>query len=289
MSFPATHARVYHTPNLGVPYLREPACCMIMRPAVDISGTRGFLEGYGEPFEFARYLDDPTTLPPAEMLCKFAGQLCYLSFGPQRTWNHRANDYFANIRSSGHGSILEHASFTFLFYGISRSVTHELVRHRAGAGYSQVSQRYQDGRTVRFVERPEYQAVPRLHEMFIARIEFAAAEYARVADILMEEQAAGLKELTAEKRADLRKKVNQCARSVLPNETEAPIVATFNVRAIRHILETRAAEPAEIEIRKMAYMMYCSVCHFAPILFEDYKPTQLPDGTYCLRTETSKV
>jgi len=288
MSFPSAHAKVYSTPN-GVLYLREPACCLLMRPEVDISGTREFLEGYGDSFEFAKYLDDPTTIPPAELLCKFAGQLCYLSFGPKRTWHHKANEYFANIRSSGHGSVLEHACFTFLFYGVSRSVTHELVRHRAGAGYSQVSQRYQDIRTVRFVERPEYQVIPELHEMFISRIESSYNEYIRVADILMTKQAEGLKELTADKLTDLRKKVNQCARSVLPNEVEAPIVATFNVRALRHILEMRAAEPADIEIRKMAYMMYCLVNHLAPILFEDYKPTQLPDGTYCLKTDTSKV
>jgi thymidylate synthase (FAD) len=262
---------------------------MVNRPAVDLGGVDKFLLGFDEELGFDKYLDDPTQLPPAELICKFAGQLCYLSFGPKRTWNHRASDYFKNIRESGHGSVLEHACFSFLFYGISRSVTHELVRHRAGAGFSQVSQRYVDGKALRFVERPEYQVIPKLHEMFITRIERAYAEYHEIADILLQHQQSGLAELSGEKKTDMRKKVNQCARSILPNETEAPIVATFNVRAIRHVLEMRANEAAEVEIRRMAYMMYCVLHKFSPILFEDYKTFTLPDNTWALATETRKV
>jgi thymidylate synthase (FAD) len=88
------------------------------------------------------------------------------SFGPKRTTNDRAERYFANLSSSGHGSVYEHASFSFLCYGISRSTTHEVVRHRAGTAYSQLSQRYVSGKVLRFVERPEYQEVPALNARF---------------------------------------------------------------------------------------------------------------------------
>jgi thymidylate synthase (FAD) len=79
--------------------------------------------------------------------------------------------YFERLTSAGHGSVLEHANFSFLLYAISRSVTHELVRHRAGVGISQVSQRYVSGAVLRFVERPEYQNDPELHAHFEERAE----------------------------------------------------------------------------------------------------------------------
>src|SRR4051794_17860533 len=100
----------------------------------------------------------------AEALAEFAGRLCYLSFGedaglegghktiPGRTTNQA---YLANILRTRHGSVLEHAVWSFLLEGVSRSLTHELVRHRAGMGYSQLSQRYVDESDIGFVLPPE--------------------------------------------------------------------------------------------------------------------------------------
>jgi len=79
-------------------------------------------------------------------LAKFAGQLCYLSFGAQRTRNSEAAKYLEHIKASGHGSVFEHVNYSLLLWGVSRAFTHELVRHRAGFGFSQVSQRYIAGR-----------------------------------------------------------------------------------------------------------------------------------------------
>ena len=152
--FPAIHSPVYHT-RAGTAYLRTPGVVMLARPRTNVAGLAGFLEGFDPELGFPSYLDDPTRLPDSSQLCKTAGQTCYLSFGPRRTKNENAAAYFERLTSAGHGSVLEHASFSFLLYGISRSVTHELVRHRAGAGFSQVSQRYVSGAVLRFVERPE--------------------------------------------------------------------------------------------------------------------------------------
>jgi len=262
---------------------------MLARPDVSIGGMADFLAGFDPDLRFPRYLDDPTGLTPAARLCKAAGQVCYASFGPKRTYNADAARYFRNIMESGHGSVLEHANFTLLFHGISRSVTHELVRHRAGVGVSQVSQRYVSGTVLRFVERPEYQADAELHAAFESRIDRAAAEYAAVAERLIAQQKAGSEILSGEARTDLRKKVQQAARSVLPNETEAPIVVTANVRAWRHILEMRASPHAEIEIREMAYRAYLCLVHSEPLLFGDYRVVTLPDGTYCVETDHPKV
>ena len=273
----------------GTPYLTVPGVTVVAKPQVRVSNILGFLDGFNDDLNFSQYVEDPTELPPGASVCKMAGQLCYASFGPKRTMNVDAERYFNNIKESGHGSVLEHANFTLLFYGISRSVTHELVRHRAGVGVSQISQRYVSGRVLRFVERPEYQAIPALHTSFENRIDAAAADYNNIAEILLAEQKAGSELLSADARTDLRKKVQQAARSVLPNETEAPIVVTANARAWRHILEMRASSHAEVEIRALAFRAYLCLSAIDPIIFGDYRVEELNDGTYGLQTNYPKV
>jgi hypothetical protein len=133
-ALPAIDAPVLRTAR-GTPYLREPGVALLSLPATDLRGMAGFLGGFDAALGFPGYLQDPDPLPPAEALCKAAGQTCYASFGPRRTPNARAAEYLENIRASGHGSVLEHAAFTVLLYGVSRSLTHELVRHRAGTAF----------------------------------------------------------------------------------------------------------------------------------------------------------
>lgn len=273
----------------GVLYLSQPGVSVISRPQVHPEALKGFLEGFDSSLQFPAYLDDPTELPDGAQLCKIAGQTCYLSFSPKRTFNDQAKKYFDNLKSSQHGSVFEHANFSLLFYGISRSVTHELIRHRAGFGFSQVSQRYVSGRVLRFVERPEYRDDEQLHTFFIQRIERAAEEYATLTNKLLEQQKSGNVMFTSEVRTDLRKKVQQCARSVLPNETEAPIVTTGNARAWRHFIEMRADPHAEIEIRELAVRVFLCLRMMDPVLFGDYTLQQLPDGTYFVETEFRKI
>jgi thymidylate synthase (FAD) len=268
----------------GTRYLKEPGVVLISRPSVDLSGMADFLDD----LNFSGYLNDPTELASGTQLCKTSAQLCYYSYGPQRTKNANAEKYFDNIISSGHHSVLEHANYTFMLYGISRSLTHELVRHRHFS-YSQVSQRYISGKMLRFVERPEYQNDEILHKIFEDRIDLVSIEYAAVADHLTHMQKAGETILNAEQKTDLRKKINQAARSCLSNETEAPIVMTGNIRAWRHFLEMRASEHAEIEIRALAMKVFHILQSTEPILFTDYAIETLPDGTSTVRTEYRKV
>ena len=186
-------------------------------------------------------------------------------------------------------SVLEHANYSLLLYGISRSLTHELIRHRPGFGYSQLSQRFVSGKMLRFVERPEYQTDEQFHTQFLQRIERAASEYAALTERLLAMQKAGSTILSAEARTDLRKKVQQTARSVLPNETEAPIIVTGNTRAWRHVIEERASSHAETEIRALAIRIFLCLRQADPILFDDYVIEELPDGTYVARTEFRKI
>lgn len=285
---PFINPEIYET-KLGLTYLREPGVAIISIPYVDLRSTRGFLNGFPNELEFFKYMDDPTPLSPVETLCKFAGQLCYLSFGPGRTHNKDAATYFKNINESGHGSVLEHGNITALLWGVSRSMTHELVRHRAGFGFSQVSQRYVGGRTLRFVERPEYADDDYLHFRFENRIERTQREYEEITEYLLAKQKQGSEILSAERKTDLRKKVRQAARSLLPNETEAPVVVTGNVRSWRHFLNMRCNEHAEIEIRRAAFETYRCLVSIAPLLFGDFEIVHLSDGTHALSTPYPKV
>lgn len=281
-------SKVYFTKE-GTAYLKSPGLALISKPDVDISGIADFLEGFPKDYGFVKYIKDPVKLPPAEKLTKVAGQTCYMSFGPKRTWNKEAQKYFDNIIFSGHGSVMEHANFSFLIWGVSRSFTHELVRHRAGCAYSQVSQRYVSGRVLRFVERAEYQGDKILHKLFEERIDRAHKEYSEMADYLYAKQEKGYKILSGEQKTDLRKKVQQVSRSLLPNETEAPIVVTANVRAWRHMINMRASNHAEVEIRNVFFNIYKILEDVSPMLFKDFKIVHLSDGTYCVTTRFPKV
>jgi thymidylate synthase (FAD) len=276
-NYPALNSKVARTPE-GTPYLQLPGVVLLSKPELEAMPRHGlldFLAGFGP--ELCFYDEEDSPLPAAERLAKFAGQLCYLSLGPGRTPDSQAQRYFQNILGSGHGSVLEHANFSFLFYGVSRSLTHELVRHRAGFAHSQASQRYIDGSKLRFVERPEFVADRELHELFIARIDRAATEYRLLVDMLTPRQA----DASKLSRADIRKQVNQVARCLLPNETEAPIVVTANARAWRHFLQMRGSLHAESEIRNLAVGIYQVLASpgVAPLLFQDFGVERQGDTT----------
>ena len=284
-------SEVFETSN-GILYLKSPGVVLISKPAVRITGIEKFLNGFKHRPDFKEYLLDKIKNSPAAILSKFAGQLCYMSLGRGRSLNQEIRKYLDRIKEQKHGSVFEHSNFTFLIYGISRSLTHELVRHRAGFGFSQVSQRYVDSKhskTLRFVERPEYQSDEELHNLFVARIERAVKEYEEAAERLLDKQHDGWKLLAGEKKTDLRKKVNQCARSLLPNETEAPIVVTANIRAWRYFIEQRANDHAEIEIRELAIRVFLCLATIERELFSDYTIIELSDGTLGVDTPYKNV
>ncbi len=288
--WPVPHdAEVFFTDG-NTPYLKGPGVALVGQTAMaPIGKIQGFLDGFADELEFSDYTQDPDPLDGGQGLAKLAGQTCYASFSPNRSWNKDAGAYLNKIIASGHGSVLEHAQVTVFVWGVSRSLTHELVRHRAGCAYSQLSQRYVDGKVLRFVERPEYQTDADLHAMFCRRIDRAAAEYEEVAQRMLKLQSQGEEILSAEHKRDRRKKVNQAARSVLPNETETIVTMTGNVRAWRNVLEVRASAHAETEIRLLAMIIHDMLREAVPLFFEDYEVDPLPDGTTALRTPHPKV
>lgn len=280
-------SKVYKTKR-GVSYLKEPGIILLSKPDLDIYGIDDFLSGFPD-LGFDEYTNDNWLIEDGSALSKVAGQLCYMSFGSNRTKNCDIDKYINHIRESGHGSILEHANYTFLFYGVSRSLTHELVRHRAGTSFSQVSQRFIDESKIRFVERPEFQNDPDLHTYFEDSIDLIMDKYREVLQKLSEEQKEGSKILYSEYKTELRKKIHQASRYILPNCTEAPIVVTANARAWRHFLEMRGTSAAETEIRSLAIKILCKLRDIQSLLFSDYEIVSLPDGTSAITTPYMKI
>jgi thymidylate synthase (FAD) len=216
-----------------------------------------------------------------ERLAEFAGRLCYMSQGnPAR---RTTADYLENIKKQGHGSVLEHAVYVLLLEGISRSCTHELVRHRAGFGYSQLSQRYVDESHAAFVVPPAMLGDEKLEAAWLAQVTAAQEAYVRAVEDLMRRY-----EWVADK-VHRRKMAREAARSLLPNATETKIVVSANVRAWRTMLELRCGEGAEQEIRRMAVTCLRVLAAETPLLFGDFEVYRAEDGAEAARVTYHKV
>jgi thymidylate synthase (FAD) len=200
-----------------------------------------------------------------DLLTEFGGRHCYRSWDKGR--GHE--DYIRNILEMAHGSVLEHGSMTFAISGISRTFSHELVRHRAGVAISQESQRYVDASNIKFVVPPLMRQTllenPKQRAEYEVMHEHILEQY-RVLQEALEGQAHeyGFTGTMAKKRA------NEAARSVLPNNAETRMVWTANARALRHICELRGSEGADLEMRFFATKLTELCRSYMPALFEDF-------------------
>jgi len=256
-----------------VKIVRTPRVYLVGRQSLDSDAVDRFLEDHGLTWE-------TDTEVGAEALCEMAGRVCYMSFGKGRKTNQ---EYLANLIKVQHGSVLEHAAWSFLITGVSRSFTHELVRHRAGFGYSQLSQRYVDESTCDFVEPACIADDPELHTVWEESVRQSHEAYCRLVEGLA-------RKFKDEPDGTLRRKLaRQAARSVLPNATETKIFVTGNGRSWRHFIELRASEHAEVEIRAVAVMILKTLQQEAPNVFGDYTLETLADGSQVARTPHRKV
>lgn len=253
---------------------REPVVYLVGRQTVDQAELDRFLTDHGVTWQ-------TDTEVASERLMETAGRICYMSFAKPRPGGNQA--YLGHLLEVGHGSVLEHSVWNFIFTGVSRSLTHELVRHRAGFGFSQLSQRYVDESVAEYVEPDIIAADPQLHQLWLDTIARTHAAYVELATMLTEK-------LTDEPDRTLRRKMaRQAARSVLPNATETKVFVTANGRALRHFIEQRASRHAETEIRKLAVQVLRLLQREAPNLFGDYALVPLPDGTNEAVTTHRKV
>lgn len=199
-------------------------------------------------------------------LCEAAGRACYQSWKRPREKTATNAGYLAHILEVGHLSVLEHASATFYIEGISRSLSHELIRHRHFS-YSQLSQRYVDESDTEFVEPPlvsgDFHAVNLFHSALAdARSNYTGLVYT----------------LTEQFPDKTRKEIREAARSVLPNATETKIVVTGNYRAWREFIVKRATEQADAEIRALAVEVLRRLQSIAPNVFNDFAISTVAGG-----------
>jgi len=216
-----------------------------------------------------------------ERLAEFAGRLCYMSQGNPA--KRPTREYLENIKKQGHGSVLEHSNYSLLLEGVSRSLTHELVRHRAGFAYSQLSQRYVDESNASFVVPPAVAGDDGLEKKWREQVEGAQATYVALVEQLMERYG------WVADRVHRRKMAREAARAVLPNATETKIVVTGNARAWRTMLELRAGEGAELEIRRLAVTVLRLLQRDAPGFFSDFVIYVAEDRREAARVEYHKV
>ncbi len=250
----------------------EPKVFLIARPAVDLTAMREYLTALGgESWLQERTASEssttstPTSGAAGELLVEFAGRVCYRSFKPGLNANVatvRADprDYFENILASGHGSVLEHASWTFALREVSRAFTHELVRHRAGSAFSQESLRYVRLTDIGFRVPPALEPLRKHVLSVVEQLEELQVSAARALGL----DAEGVP-------FSVRKEVTSALRRLAPIGLSTDIVWTANARTLRHVIELRTAPGAEEEMRLVFDRIARLMCREAPLLFADFE------------------
>jgi thymidylate synthase (FAD) len=260
-------------------HLTTPAVFLIARPSIDVEGMRGYLEDVGGESWLERRLaqageDQEARSGPnaGELLVEFGGRACYRSWEPGLNANVTKvrtdqREYFANILRSAHGSVLEHANYSFALRNVSRVFTHELIRHRAGSAFSQESLRYVRLTDIGFRVPPALEPV---REQVLSMVEQ-----------LEEFQLKAAAELGIDGEGvpfHVKKEVTSALRRLAPTGLSTDIIWTANARTLRHVIEMRTAEGAEEELRlvfdRIAQIMQAE----APGLFQDF--SRHDDGSW---------
>lgn len=192
----------------------------------------------------------------ADHIAELAGRACYESFSRPNPATARNSAYLANILAQGHYSVLEHASATFYVQDVSRTLTHELVRHRH-LSYSQRSQRYVNEAESGFV-------MPQALERYPA-LGLALEEHQKRSQALYHHIYASLRQSGV-----TVKDARGAARAALINATHTSIVVSGNMRAWRDFLSKRLHSAAEVEIRTLAWAICDQLKKIAPSTFQDF-------------------
>jgi thymidylate synthase (FAD) len=252
----------------------SPSVFLVSRPSIDLEGMRRYLEDVGGESWLDLRLDgvDDHELNPGEHLVEFAGRVCYRSWEPGLNVNVKRirtdqEKYFDNLLSSYHGSVLEHASYSFALRNVSRVFTHELVRHRAGSAFSQES--------LRFVRLTEigFRVPPALEPL--------RDQVVSIVEQLEEFQVTAANELGLDDEDvpfPVKKEVTSALRRLAPIGLSTDIIWTANVRTLRHVIEMRTAEGAEEELRFVFGELGEIMCREAPNLFQDFR--RLDNGSW---------
>jgi thymidylate synthase (FAD) len=252
---------------------------LIARPSLDLEALERYLKtvGGGSWLEMRRSQEEG--LNPGQLLVEAAGRACYRSWEPGLNPNVSKvrtdqKEYFLNILRSGHGSVLEHANYTFVIWDVSRVFTHELTRHRAGSAFSQESLRFVRLKDIPFRIPDSLDSLrPQIISILETLDEFqiSAAEHF------------GLDE--GGKSFHEKKEITSALRRLAPEGLSTMIIWTANVRTLRHTIQARTDPGAEEEIRYVFDKIGRIMLQEAPLLFGDFVVGD--DGAW--RSEYKKV
>jgi thymidylate synthase (FAD) len=250
-----------------------PSIFLIARPSIDLTAVRGYLADVGGGSWLERRLaNGEDELTGAQLLVEFCGRVCYRSWEPGLNRNvtrirEDQHEYLGNLLSSLHGSVLEHANYTFAFRNVSRVFTHELVRHRAGSAFSQESLRYVRLTDLGFRVPP---ALEPIREQVVSLVERLEEFQASAAETLgLDDEGVPF---------SVKKEVTSALRRLAPLGLSTDIVWTANVRTLRHVIEMRTSSGAEEELRLVFDQVAQIMRSEAPSLFQDF--AQDPDGAW---------
>lgn len=216
--------------------------------------------------------------PEPEKVISMAAKLCYSSVGvdeiEQNLTDESVEKFLNMLINLGHESPLEHVTFTFAVEGISRSCSHQIVRHRI-ASFSQQSQRYVKLDQFDYIVPPEIEKIEEAKALFIDAMNKDQEAYDKLVDILFEKHynnliKSGKNEKEAKRNAE--KKAIEDARYVFPNACETKMVCTMNTRSLYNFFSHRCCERAQWEIRELSIEMLRQVREIAPILFKNIGP-----------------
>jgi thymidylate synthase (FAD) len=242
-----------------------PQIFLIARPSIDIEGMRGYLRDVGGESWLERRVEEAAGKPNGgELIVEFGGRACYRSWEPGLNPNVTKvrtdqREYFANILRSAHGSVMEHANYSFAIRNCSRVFTHELVRHRAGSAFSQESLRYVRLSDIGFRVPPALEPV---REQVLAIVEqLEEFQVSAAAELGIDEEGVPF---------HVKKEVTSALRRLAPIGLSTDIVWTANVRTLRHVIEMRTAPGAEEELRIVFDTIAQIMQVEAPGLFQDF-------------------
>lgn len=208
---------------------------------------------------------------PVEQLSEYAGRVCYMS--QANPGGKTTQAYLTHILELGHGSVLEHGMFSYLLEGVSRSLTHELIRHRVGTAVSQLSQRFVDESSTAFVCPPAVALSPKAETRWMASCEASLDHYRALCATLKDT----LTVEAAESPTTHRKRIREAARAVLPNCVETKLVWSCNLRELRHVLLLRGSPHADAEFRQLSSALLAATRPHAPQALADLVDNG-PDG-----------
>ena len=222
-----------------------PKVYLVSYPHFNVDAFLAFLDGQGTSWERT-----PGATQEEEIV-EAAGRICYMSFGEAQSPRTNA-EYSRRLILMEHESVLEHVCWGFLVAGVSRAFSHQLVRHRVGFAFSQLSQQYHEETGARFVEPPLKLSLE-ARAAWEHSIQAAREAYGQILGSLkeLEEQACD----DALEKREIRRAIHSTARSVLPNATETIIFVTANARALRHFFTVRGSIPGDLEMRQVAAEM----------------------------------